>query len=122
MSIARKVECFLKCAEISLRKNQRDKQKPPAAPRATPVSAPTMPSGNPKTADPAIINGLAGRKNSDPIPRKRATSSMPVGPRLPTQLQRFRRAGTTGKKYDAIANPIRNAVANDSFLVNEATT
>ena len=105
-----------------MRRNQRDKQKPPAAPKASPVIAPTTPRGNPKTADPAMINGLAGRKNSDPIARNRARSKTPSRPRLPTQVQRFWRAGMTGKKYEAIPSPVRSTIATASFLVNEDTT
>ena len=105
-----------------MRRNQRDKQNPPAAPKASPVIAPATPRGNPKTADPAMINGLAGRKSNEPIAKNRASNKTPKRPRPPTQVQRLLRAGTIGKKYEAIASPTRSVTATASFLVNEDTT
>src|ERR1700680_4502815 len=97
-SIGGKAGGFGKWGGFFWAKNQRNKQNPPEAPKARPIIAPTTPRGTPKPAEPAMMNGLAGRKNKDPIARNKATSNPPRRPRLPTQVQRCWRAGMTGKK------------------------
>ena len=68
-----------------------------------------------------MMNGLAGRKKSEPIARKRESKKTPTGPRAPIQVQRLCSAGTTGKKNEVAAKPIARAPAIVSFLANEVT-
>src|SRR5262245_45529814 len=119
--MARNVACLRSRLDISSRRNQRDRPNPPAAPNATPASAPKTPKGKPNTAAPVTMNGLAGRKKSEPIARKRESKKTPRGPRAPIQVQRLCNAGTTGKKNEVTARPIARTAAIVSFLANEVT-
>ena len=121
-SIARNVGWFRSASATSFRRNQRERQNPPEAPKAMPRMAEQTPNGNPKTAAVPMMKGLAGiQGTSDAIASRIASASAPNGPKPPIHVEIACKAGTTGKNKDATASAINMTAAIVSFLAKEDT-
>ncbi len=82
----------------SLRKNNRDSKYPEAAPKIIPTAEVSNPRENPKTADAAIMKGLAGNKQRLEAAIRTANKAAPTKPSPPSQAETCSSAGTKGKK------------------------
>jgi hypothetical protein len=86
------------------------------------VNAPRSPRGKPKRAAEAMINGLAGKKQSDPIARESESNARPIKPSSPIHREESRAMDTTGKNRVANVSKATSRHATTSFKVNRDTT